>query len=389
MFSYRWTMLPTAVLILFVQQVPTITLSAADRELPRAFSDVKGIRELTDGRVIVVDSRELLVQLVDFERKTATIIGRQGPGPGEYRIPQRIFALPGDSSAVYDMANSARPLVITSHGRAGGSLPLPGDRPLLTQLSATDARGRIYSEVGILARSPSGTSIPTDSAGIERLDRTTGRRDTIARVSKLLVSPLVSRAPRRSGRGATGADEPARRSGTPPPFASHDQWAVAPDERVAVVSVDPYRVTFTGVDGLVRIGPVLDVARVPVGNALKDVWRAAARQPRPVLVSGANGQTFAQTRVPDVEEPAEWPDYLPPFLSGAVAFAPDGMLWVRRAVAAESAPAIDVIDQAGRISRRIVLPKQTKLVGFGASSVYLVRIDADDLQYLQRYPLPR
>jgi hypothetical protein len=28
------------------------------------------------------------------------------------------------------------------------------------------------------------------------------------------------------------------------------------------------------------------------------------------------------------------------------------------------------------------------MVGFGAKSLYLVRLDQDDLQYLQRYALP-
>jgi hypothetical protein len=36
----------------------------------------------------------------------------------------------------------------------------------------------------------------------------------------------------------------------------------------------------------------------------------------------------------------------------------------------------------------VQLPARHKLVGFGRQSVYLVRLDDDDLQYLQRHPLP-
>jgi hypothetical protein len=49
---------------------------------------------------------------------------------------------------------------------------------------------------------------------------------------------------------------------------------------------------------------------------------------------------------------------------------------------------IDVIDSTGQVVLKVVLPKGSKLVGFGEGTVYLVRIDADDLQYLQRYRLP-
>jgi hypothetical protein len=36
----------------------------------------------------------------------------------------------------------------------------------------------------------------------------------------------------------------------------------------------------------------------------------------------------------------------------------------------------------------VVLPAKTRLLGFGQGTVYLVRTDDDDLQYLQRYRLP-
>jgi hypothetical protein len=48
----------------------------------------------------------------------------------------------------------------------------------------------------------------------------------------------------------------------------------------------------------------------------------------------------------------------------------------------------DVIDGYGAVVAQLALPPRTKLVGFGARSVYLVRLDDDDLQYLQRYRLP-
>jgi hypothetical protein len=387
-----WHSMTTAAVIVltFSRQSPVRTLGALEAEYPEPFSQVEGVRELRDGRVIVVDSRERLIHAVDMKAGTATRIGREGNGPGEYRIPLRVFALPGDSSAVYDMGNAARPLVITPQGTAGGSLPPVGGAPMFTNRGATDSQGRVYAEVRPVRSITGGVPLASDSSAIERLDRATGSRDTIARTSTRMFSPLLSNNSRGlSVKGIVGPGGAVPSAGgSSPPFASHDQWAVAPDGRVAIVSVDPYRVTFITPNGTRTVSPVLDESRVPVTDALKELWREEARRPVSMLVSSRDGQMTAQSRPPQYNEPAAWPDVLPPFLSRALSFAPDGMLWVKRAVAADSAPGIDVIDRAGKIAYRIALPKQSKLVGFGPASVYLVRIDFDDLQYLQRYPLP-
>jgi hypothetical protein len=88
-------------------------------------------------------------------------------------------------------------------------------------------------------------------------------------------------------------------------------------------------------------------------------------------------------------EPSEWPDRLPAFLSNALHFATDGTLWIQRTTADASAPpTFDLIGPASTIIGRMVLPAKTRLVGFGAGTVYVVRIDDDDLEYLQRYRLP-
>ena len=91
-------------------------------------------------------------------------------------------------------------------------------------------------------------------------------------------------------------------------------------------------------------------------------------------------------RVP-YREPAEWPEFLPPFVGTSV-FAPNGLLWVPRATAAGRPPLFDIINGRGVLVERVELPARTKLVGFGANSIYVVRLDEDDLQYLQRHALP-
>jgi hypothetical protein len=67
---------------------------------------------------------------------------------------------------------------------------------------------------------------------------------------------------------------------------------------------------------------------------------------------------------------------------------PDGSLWVRRSQP-QGAPALyDVFDAQGRLVRQVALGKDMRIVGFGATSVYVARTDEDDLQYLLRFRRP-
>jgi hypothetical protein len=54
-------------------------------------------------------------------------------------------------------------------------------------------------------------------------------------------------------------------------------------------------------------------------------------------------------------------------------------------VAGDPVPVYDVFGVDGRLVRRVSFPAKTKLVGFGQGTVYAVRTDEDDLQYLERY----
>src|SRR4051812_31345219 len=84
------------------QVVPTRTLSKPDAEWSEPFSQPAGLRELKDGRVIVSDSRDKTIQLIDF-KGDAKKIGREGSGPGEYGLPSAVFAAPGDMTWVFDL----------------------------------------------------------------------------------------------------------------------------------------------------------------------------------------------------------------------------------------------------------------------------------------------
>ena len=83
-----------------------------------------------------------------------------------------------------------------------------------------------------------------------------------------------------------------------------------------------------------------------------------------------------------------WPDAKPPFYSGRLPI--DGMdrAWVHRHMDAGEASTYDVFDRSGSRVATYTLDAGKRVLGFGASSVYVVGYDEFDLNYLERYDLP-
>jgi hypothetical protein len=68
--------------------------------------------------------------------------------------------------------------------------------------------------------------------------------------------------------------------------------------------------------------------------------------------------------------PNELPDYRPAFSNGSVRADADGKLWVRiMSPKPAGGPEYDVIDHAGKLVDRVMVPAGTTIVGFGAGGV--------------------
>jgi len=371
------------------QNIPVRTLAKPEVEYSEPLTQVNGVRELRDGRVIVIDPRDKVVQVVDFKSGTAEKVGREGAGPGEYSLPQRIFALPNDSSAVLDMLNR-RLLVVLPNGKPGGFIDLNsgaggggrgGFVMMGASVSAVDAKGRFYSSGAPFRMTDNGPQA-VDSTAIERWDRAANKRDTVG------FLPVPAGSVQIGGGGGRGGGRAnvSMRIGGGNPFAAQDQWTVAPDGRVAVVHAADYRIDWIDASGRGSSTPAIKFDRIKVTEGHKKEWRDGMRNRMGLMIRNENGKQSAQSMpMTNIEEPKDWPEYMPPFLSGALSFSNDGLLWVRRTGPAGSQPTYDLIDGAGKVAQRVVLPKKSQLVGFGSGTVYVVRSDDDDLQYLQRY----
>jgi len=381
-------------------QVATRTLSKPEVEFGEPFSSVTAIRELRDGRVLVTDSKDKIVQLVDLKGQRASKVGREGSGPGEYALPMALVGLPGDTSIVFDPLNS-RYLTILPDGKPGATFRLEdgapppkaasGDGPATGRSIATissprgvDGRGMLYFEGSPISFGPNGP-VASDSAPVMRYDRKTWRYDTLTFVQL----PKNSAQIQNSGSG--GQRNVQIRLGGNSPFPARDGWTVLPNGSVMVVRVRDYHIDVVSPSKQVTKGPAVAYTAVKVGEAEKQEYRDAQKNPTSIGISRSveNGKvTTGAAPIPPAAEPKEWPAQKPAFIAqNGVLATPNGEIWVLRSRAArDDVPRYDVFSSTGRLIGAVVLPKKTRVVGFGSrGAIYTVRSDDDDLLYLQRF----
>jgi hypothetical protein len=344
------------------QAVPTVQLSSS-ASLEEAFSEIAGVHELATGRVVVVDTRERLLKIADFELGTVVQLSRTGDGPGEHRAPLSIFGLPDRASVVFD-GGATRLLFLDPNGRPGRTLSLAGVAASGSGLTSRfvptrgDSLGRLYGNGPPVRVTPQGLAL-ADSVPIVRW---APESETLTPVAHLRVRSLRDRG---------GDIDPERAVITPLiPFVVGDQWAVDQAGRIAILPYDVYRVDMVDEQGVRRVGPELRFEKLPLTEEHKAAWRREASSTRPAT------------------EPPRWPEFLPPFLNRPAQFAPDGLLWILRTGPADASPTYDVVNRDGRLIRRVMAPPRGRVIGFGTKSVYVSVRDDDDLQYLHKFPLP-
>lgn len=362
-------------------------LTEPDAAFEESFGLVGGVRELPDRRVMVADPLGQALVVLDMERGVADTLGRIGQGPEEYRQPDAVFALPGDSTLLVDLGNG-RLTVLGPDGSFGATEPIMAGRPgpgmQIRIPRAVDGRGRLYFQSFGGAMRP-GAPLPT-TAPIMRWDRASDAVDTVGQV----LLPARSRS-------SSGGPDNQRQEIQPIPLSPADGWSVAGDGLVAVARAEGgYRVDWIQPDGTMREGSPVPFDPVRIGRAEKEEWAERSSQAGGGLSIGIrmeNGQMSAAfsrggtSERPDLDR-YEWPEVKPPFVPGAVRTAPDGTVWVQREQPAGQPPLFDVFGPDGGLRAQVEAPARRRLAGFGEGTVYLVRTDDFDLQYLERYRMP-
>jgi hypothetical protein len=318
------------------------------------FTRIRGIHVLPDGRVLVTDQRENAMWAVDLGQGTREKIGREGAGPNEYRHPTGLWPFRGDSVIVEDLGNG-RLSFFGPELRMGRTVPLFSIGGTLA--AGTDTLGRFYAD--------NGTSV-----------RIARRRDPAAS-DRAVLSRIAE-----SGPGAPDTIAWLTIAGRPNPQVWYpwDGWAVGADGRVFVVrNQDEYRVEWFLPDSRHVRGPVIEDERTAVTAEDRRLYSEA----HPL---GTGGAVSMGDRPPSRRPDTDFPDRFPFTDPRTVWVDAAGRGWVgRHEHQRERRPLFDVFDAAGRRVARVRLPEGRQVVGFGPGSLYAVRSDEVDLQWLERY----
>ena len=250
--------------------VKTVPLSAPDATLQWEFSLATSVRELADGRVLVLDRTEWKLLLGDWTRGSVVPVGRNGSGPGEYLQPSYLLTLGGDSTLLPD-ARNGRWLVL--HG-ASIVATIGADAPALVNSGRTPTGADFHGHI-IVTRPISAGSSPMprpDSGLLVRIARQTGKADTVA---SLRARPTTIRV-------QGPADRPTSVTVTMNPLATGEAAALFPDGWIAVARLDPYRVDWIAPDGKRIMGAPLAFERVRIDDREKEAFieHQAARSGR-------------------------------------------------------------------------------------------------------------
>jgi hypothetical protein len=369
------------------QRAPTRELGKPAAEFAEPFSGVSMVRELSDGRLLVLDVQDKVVEVVDRAFGSAQAVGREGSGPGEYRMPFQLIAGRADTTLLYDVMN-ARFLVIGPDGKPGTTislLSLSGGLPIgPTSVRGVDSRGRLLYQ-GLNFTLAGGKPTFADSAAIIRYDITSKKADTLAYVHT--VAPKME-----IGQGSGGS--PASVKMGTPAFPVVDEWGLLPDDRLVVLRGRNYALDVIAANGTRSTEIKVPYDPVKVTERDKEDVRKANARAREVARKAmseaiASSGAPSGTKVPNLQmdDPTDWPDVKPPFAQGALRIAPNGQLWVARlGSAGVKATGYDVLTPAGKLLFQVRVPEKVRIVGFGAHALYTIRVDEDDLQYLQRHP---
>lgn len=358
-----------------------------DATYPEPFSFLSSVRERADGSVMAADPLSQVVLRLDLSTGAADTLGRVGDGPQEYRQPDQVFRLPGDSTLLVDIGKVQLTVIGpdgTFHtGMKMASATENGDFQVIVPRFVDDV-GRLYYTGSV--RMGEG---PEDSTLVARYDRATETADTLGWVWR--PAPRVTRSGDRVSVMSTQ-------------MAARDDWAVGPGGEFAIVRAEDYSVAWHFPDGRTVSGPPTPAETPKIADQDKYAYleeRSSAGLMMMVSSSSSGAMDMTMRRGGQgmlADEPNlldyEWAEEFPAFRPDRARVTPEGRLWVERWLPADRTPQVDVFDTDGTRLGTVDLPEGRGVLGFGTTAngdpaVYLVRTDEFDLRWLERYRIVR
>lgn len=361
-------------LLLALLQAPVrqVTLTTPDKVLEESFSQLRGVRELRSGKVILVDRLDRGILGADFGTGQVSKIGKDGRGPLEYTLISGVIPLGGDSTLAYDEGNG-RFVLVTPDLKVARTFTLVLPRlGLPVGARGVDREGRYYIRIPAWMFQD---DFRRDTLPIVRFDVARGEVDTLAYAKGSTARP-------RGEHRVMGVPYVI--------FAAEDGWAVAPDGRIAVVRSGDYHVEWYTPGRPVVRGPAVPFTRRRVTAADRFAYIKNFVENSPTSGRGQGGGLSAGPTMSDAElqvitDAGDFAEFHPPFTDRAPLLSADGSLWVQRSVPLDAPESWELFDGAGRPTTRVTLPAGRRLLGLGAATVYAVVTDDDGLELVERY----
>lgn len=353
-----------------------VRIGAPTATLSEEFSDMRGVRELRDGRLLVSDYIDQRVALVDLGTGRVTDCLTEGIGPGDVRLAGRLIPMPGDSTLLVDIGNS-RLMVLDPTGTP--RRVISGERPGVMGTRGVSADGSFYFSIPGWAEQAN--ALPNDSVRVVRWNPRTNATQVVAVV--------------QGDRMRSDQHTPALTPRIPiVGYASSDGWTVADDGTLRIVRGGSYVVERRGGSGPAVVGPSNAYTTRAVSSADRVAFVRDFNRSSPTSGRGTGGSMGFSPAMSDAEVAAmvrgtEYAERHPMFRPGAVIAAPGGRLWVGRPADAGRPVLYDVFDAAGRRVQQVELPAGRRVMTVGRMGVYVAAEDADGVQRLERYAAPR
>ncbi len=402
------------------QRPPIRQLGATVGKTTETFTNITGIRPLSNGSVLVNDvagRRVLLFNpqlsaftvVADSTSATANAYGGRFGGLAGYKGDSSIFVDPSSlSMLVIDPSGNVARVISVPRAQDANMLASPIGSPVLAPNGKLiyRAQPQFQTTRTVTAGGGPGAFLPPeipDSAPVLRIDLATRVVDTLGYIK----TPKIKMDVQHDDNGNI------RMSSQINPLPTVDDWAVTPDGAVAFVRGRDYHVDWINPDGSKVSSPKVpfDWQRMTEEDkvAFIDSLKAArakqgANAPTAATPGGATPgaggggpQVFVfgntgpggpggggppRGGLPQLQQnfiPAsELPDYKPPFFAGSTRADTEGNLWIRTipTSAIAGGPVYDVINRKGEIVQRVQIPAGRTIVGFGAGgAVYLANRD--------------
>ncbi|HEY5218168.1 MAG TPA: hypothetical protein VIJ16_00090 [Gemmatimonadaceae bacterium] len=394
------------------QEVPVVDLpSAQDSTMGDPLRGVLGVRQVSDGDVLVDDAGRRQLKLYDSHLELRAVVRDSAPGSATSYGPQMkpLIRYMGDSSMLVDGQAYAM-LVLGPNGQVVRTLA-PTSQTMVYGMNNgpgfVDDSGRIlYSWKFSNFMQPTMPGVP-DSQAVVRVDLETRRIDTLA---KIRTTGTVGMASNGDGIMHFYVE----------PIAMVDNWALLSDGSIAVVRGSDYHIDWIAADGARHSTPklpfdwkrltdedkqrLIDSTREVAGPRL--ALALAQRNQRPTSDDGGGGRGGARgysppsapdpsRALPKVEYDAptfkDLPDYYPALRPHAAMPDLDGNLWILPTSSAQSKHGelvYDVVNVKGDF-HRVRVPLGRSIAGFGKGGVvYLLSGDTENGFHLEKTQLP-